>query len=227
MLESLYRVRGGAVDFRTLSLQPRPVPRRQRLPVGLRASRRRRAVAQGRAVGAVIDGKLYLILLDAARSHYYDADAARLRSDRRFGRAAAASRPARSAPARGRCPATAARARRCPGPAAVFPAAASSAGPAGLGSARVAAAASRGLVGCCCICGSPCEPQRRAPLRVARPAMPAIGRAPFRRRARVAELVDALDLGSSIERCGGSSPSARTIRCRSVESPQAEIHSGL
>ena len=29
--------------------------------------------------------------------------------------------------------------------------------------------------------------------------------------ARVAELVDALDLGSSIARCGGSSPSARTI----------------
>src|SRR3982751_5425410 len=29
--------------------------------------------------------------------------------------------------------------------------------------------------------------------------------------ARVAELVDALDLGSSIERCGGSTPSARTI----------------
>ena len=29
MLESLYRVRGGAVDFRTLSLQPRAVPRRR------------------------------------------------------------------------------------------------------------------------------------------------------------------------------------------------------
>jgi hypothetical protein len=31
-------------------------------------------------------------------------------------------------------------------------------------------------------------------------------------RARVAELVDALDLGSSVERRGGSIPSARTIR---------------
>jgi hypothetical protein len=30
-------------------------------------------------------------------------------------------------------------------------------------------------------------------------------------RAGVAELVDALDLGSSDESCGGSSPSARTI----------------
>ena len=27
----------------------------------------------GRAVGAVINGRLYLILFDAARSHYYDA----------------------------------------------------------------------------------------------------------------------------------------------------------
>ena len=43
---------------------------------------------KGRAVGAVIDGKLYLILLDAARSHYYGRDAARFRSDRRFGQRA-------------------------------------------------------------------------------------------------------------------------------------------
>jgi hypothetical protein len=28
---------------------------------------------KGRAVGAVIDGRLYLILFDAARSHYYGA----------------------------------------------------------------------------------------------------------------------------------------------------------
>jgi hypothetical protein len=34
--------------------------------------------------------------------------------------------------------------------------------------------------------------------------------------AGVAELVDALDLGSSDESCGGSSPSARTKRSSSV-----------
>ena len=28
---------------------------------------------KGRAVGAVIDGRLYLILFDATRSHYYGA----------------------------------------------------------------------------------------------------------------------------------------------------------
>ena len=72
MLESLYRVRGGAVDFRTLSLQPRPFLGSERIPARLRASRQRRAVAQGRAVGAVINGRLYLILLDAACSHYYE-----------------------------------------------------------------------------------------------------------------------------------------------------------
>jgi hypothetical protein len=38
----------------------------------------------------------------------------------------------------------------------------------------------------------------------------------FSGRARVAELVDALDLGSSIARCGGSSPSARTIRLAAI-----------
>ena len=35
MLESLYRVRGGAVDFHTLSIAAAPVPRHQRLPVRL------------------------------------------------------------------------------------------------------------------------------------------------------------------------------------------------
>jgi hypothetical protein len=40
-------------------------------------------------------------------------------------------------------------------------------------------------------------------------------------RARVAELVDALDLGSSIARCGGSTPSARTIAACSLCGAQA------
>ena len=50
-------------------------------------------------------------------------------------------------------------------------------------------------------------------MRVARRPILAIGRG-FLGRARVAELVDALDLGSSIARCGGSSPSARTMSTR-------------
>jgi hypothetical protein len=65
--------KGGAVEFRTLSIQPRPFLGAKRLPVRLRTSRRRRTVAQGRVVGAVIGDQLYLIMFDAARSHYYDA----------------------------------------------------------------------------------------------------------------------------------------------------------
>ena len=43
--------------------------------------------------------------------------------------------------------------------------------------------------------------------------------APERARAGVAELVDAPDLGSGIERCGGSSPFARTSRKREARGP--------
>ena len=55
-------------------------------------------------------------------------------------------------------------------------------------------------------------------MRVAELGPPVIGRAPSNVRAGVAELVDALDLGSSIERCGGSSPFARTITPRTPNS---------
>ena len=103
------------------------------------------------------------------------------------------------------------RARRCPGLRPALPAAARSAGRCGW---------LRWLGGCgrcgrlgrlvACIVESPCRLNERDPLRVAQPAHPCY-RPPFLGRARVAELVDALDLGSSIERCGGSIPSARTM----------------
>jgi hypothetical protein len=57
MLESLYRVKGGAVDFRTLSLQPRPfLDRRLGAPEALAVRRdgcRRRLGARGRRRGDV------------------------------------------------------------------------------------------------------------------------------------------------------------------------------
>ena len=73
ILESLFRVRGGAVEYSTTALAPR-----QFLGVSgfqydyehLDSDEVRR---KGRAVGAVVDGELYLILFDAARSHYYNA----------------------------------------------------------------------------------------------------------------------------------------------------------
>ncbi|HEY6047972.1 MAG TPA: hypothetical protein VIV07_02895 [Sphingomicrobium sp.] len=73
MLESLYRVRGGAVDFRTLSLQPRPFLGTNGFQLDYQHLDSDELWRQGRAVGAVINGKLYLILFDAAKSHYYDA----------------------------------------------------------------------------------------------------------------------------------------------------------
>src|SRR5213075_1335208 len=66
-------------------------------------------------------------------------------------------------------------------------------------------------------------PANGCPLaRVAPRAIPVIGARPSR-AARVAELVDALDLGSSIARCGGSTPSARTISgCPSTEPSRSQ-----
>jgi hypothetical protein len=73
MLESLYRVRGGAVDFRTLSLQPRPFLGANGFQLDYEHLDDDELWRKGRAVGAVIDDQLYLILYDAARSHYYEA----------------------------------------------------------------------------------------------------------------------------------------------------------
>jgi hypothetical protein len=73
MLESLYRVRGGAVDFKTLSRQPRPILGANGFQLDYEHLHTDELWRKGRAVGAVINGRLYLILLDAARSHYYNA----------------------------------------------------------------------------------------------------------------------------------------------------------
>ena len=74
MLESLYRVKGGAVDLKTLSLQPRPFLGANGFQWDYEHLDQDELWRRGRAVGAVIDGKLYLILLDSARSHYYDPE---------------------------------------------------------------------------------------------------------------------------------------------------------
>jgi hypothetical protein len=71
MLESLYRVKGGAVEFHTLSLQPRPFLGTGGFQLDYEHLDSDELWRKGRAVGAVINGQLYLILFDAARSHYY------------------------------------------------------------------------------------------------------------------------------------------------------------
>ena len=72
MIESLYRVRGGAVDFKTLSLQPRAFLGTKGFQLDYEHLDDDELWHRGRAVGTVINNRLYLILLDAAKSHYYD-----------------------------------------------------------------------------------------------------------------------------------------------------------
>ena len=73
MLEGLYRVRGGAVEFHTLSIQPREFLGTNGFQFDYEHLDDDELWRKGRAVGAVINGRLYLIMFDAARSHYYDA----------------------------------------------------------------------------------------------------------------------------------------------------------
>ena len=89
LLESAYRVRGGAVEFKTLSLQPRQLMGYPGFQMDYEHLDGDELWRKGRAVGAVIDGRLYLMLYDATRSHYYGnalpdfeamANSARIRS---------------------------------------------------------------------------------------------------------------------------------------------------
>ena len=71
MLESAYRVRAGAIDFRTLALTPRPFMGQPGFQFDYEHLDSDEVWRRGRAVGAIINGRLYLIMLDAVRSHYY------------------------------------------------------------------------------------------------------------------------------------------------------------
>jgi hypothetical protein len=73
MIESLYRVRGGTVEFHTLSLKPRSFLGANGFQLDYEHLDDDELWRKGRVVGAVIDGQLYMIMFDAARSHYYDA----------------------------------------------------------------------------------------------------------------------------------------------------------
>jgi hypothetical protein len=71
LLETLYRVEGGAVDFRTLALAPRPFLGVNGFQYDYEHLDGDEVWRRGRAVGAVVNGKLYLMLVDAARAHYF------------------------------------------------------------------------------------------------------------------------------------------------------------
>ncbi|MFL6724114.1 MAG: hypothetical protein ACJ8E7_08275 [Sphingomicrobium sp.] len=73
MIESLFRVRAGTVDFKTIALAPRPFLGTSGFQLDYEHLDSDEVRRKGRAVGTIIGGRLYLILFDAARSHYYDA----------------------------------------------------------------------------------------------------------------------------------------------------------
>ena len=146
---------GGAVDFRTLSLQPRPFLGTNGFQFDYEHLDSDELWREGRAVGAVIDGRLYLILLDAARSHYYRTHPAGLskRSSPRRSCARLADRRNRRRRRLG-SRALAARGRRCSGSAAGSSARQPGVGwPGwdGSGAARARLAVLRGMGGSCCM----------------------------------------------------------------------------
>ncbi len=73
MLESLFRVRGGTIDFKTLSLAPRTFLGQPGYQFDFEHLDSDEIWRRGRAVGATVNDRLYLILYDATRAHYYDA----------------------------------------------------------------------------------------------------------------------------------------------------------
>ena len=73
MLESFYRVKAGTIDFKTIGLSPRQFMGYPGFQFDFDHLDTDEVWRRGRSVGAVIDGRLYLVLLDGARSHYFDA----------------------------------------------------------------------------------------------------------------------------------------------------------
>lgn len=72
MLESFYRVKAGTIDLRTTSLKPRTLMGYPGFQWDYDHLDQDEVWRRGRAVGAVIGGRLYLVLFDAARMHYFD-----------------------------------------------------------------------------------------------------------------------------------------------------------
>ena len=72
MLESFYRVRAGTVDLRTTSLKSRTFMGYPGFQWDFDHLDGDEVWRRGRTVGAVIGGRLYLVLLDGTRMHYFD-----------------------------------------------------------------------------------------------------------------------------------------------------------
>ena len=71
MIETFYRVRASSVRFDMTGLQPRTFLGQPGFQFDYNHLDGDEVERQGRAVGAVINGRLYLALFDAVRSHYF------------------------------------------------------------------------------------------------------------------------------------------------------------
>lgn len=73
MIESLYRIRAGAAEFGMTGLKPANFLGRPGFQLDYDYLDQNEIKRRGRSYGAVIDGQLYMMLLDAARSNYFGA----------------------------------------------------------------------------------------------------------------------------------------------------------
>ncbi len=73
MIESFYRIRGGASRFDMTNLSPRTFLGSPGFQFDYDYLGGDEVERRGRAVGAIINGRFYLALFDAARMHYYGA----------------------------------------------------------------------------------------------------------------------------------------------------------
>jgi hypothetical protein len=71
MIESFYRIRAGSVSFDMTGLQPRTFLGQPGFQFDYRHLGGNELARQGRVVGAVIGRRLYMIMFDAPRSHYF------------------------------------------------------------------------------------------------------------------------------------------------------------
>jgi hypothetical protein len=71
MIESFYRIRAGSTQFNMTGMTPRTFLGSSGFQFDYAHLGGDEVWRNGRAVGAIIDGRLYLVLLDAARSHYF------------------------------------------------------------------------------------------------------------------------------------------------------------
>jgi hypothetical protein len=73
MIESFYRIRAGATTFEMTNLAPRQFLGHPGFQFDYEHLGGNEVERRGRAVGAIINGRFYLALFDAAKMHYFDA----------------------------------------------------------------------------------------------------------------------------------------------------------